>query len=482
MQYTVSAQGQLLPAQDGELLLDVLRRHNLAPDAPCGGHGRCGKCRVEADGRQVLACQFPIHSDCTVLLPRREDGLILTEAAGDTVPADPIGPGYSAAFDIGTTTVVCYLLAPDGRELAAASMHNPQHSYGADVISRIQQVQKGNREALTACIRQGMCQLLDQCCQQGGIQPQQIGVVSVVANPCMQQLFLGMEVDNLASVPFAPRITHSAIVPAGEYLSLCPQAQLLVVPNISGYVGADTLGCVLASRMYEGTDTVLLVDIGTNGEMVLSHQGAMVACSTAAGPALEGANIQCGMRGCTGAISHITLAGCTVIGGGPAVGICGSGLIDAVALMLRQGLLNKRGRVLTPDHSYALTPAVRLTQEDIRQVQMAKGAIAAGIELMAQYMGISLSQIHRVILAGAFGTFLNPDSACRIGLIPEVLAGKITAAGNLAGSGSKLMAKSKQQFALAQSLQEQIAFLELASLPNFQRTFAKNMTFREESE
>lgn len=482
MRYTIRAQEHLLPARDGEVLLDVLRRHGLAPDAPCGGHGRCGKCRVAVDGVQVLACQYVVHSDCTVALPRQEQCRILTEATDDAVPADPVGPGYLAAFDIGTTTVVCYLMDPSGRELAVASMHNPQHSYGADVISRIQQAQRGCREALTAAIRQGMCQLIAQCCQEAAIAPDQIGVVSVVANPCMQQLFLGMEVDNLASVPFAPRITRGQIVPAGAYLPPCPHARLLIVPDISGYVGADTLGCVLASRMEEAQDTVLLVDIGTNGEMVLRHQGAMVACSTAAGPALEGANIQCGMRSCAGAISRVTSDGCTVIGGGHALGICGSGLIDAVALMLRRGLLNKRGRVLTPDHSYALTSDVFLTQEDIRQVQLAKGAIAAGIELMARYMGISLSQIQRVILAGAFGTFLDPNSACRIGLIPEVLAGKITAGGNLAGSGSKRMAKSRQQFALAQQLREQIAFLELASLPDFQRTFAKCMMFREELE
>jgi len=236
---------------------------------------------------------------------------------------------------------------------------------------------------------------------------------------------------------------------------------------------------VLATGMYQAVDTVLMVDIGTNGEMVLAHKGRMAACSTAAGPALEGANIQFGMRGSAGAIDHVTEAGCTVIGGGEAVGICGSGLIDAVAMMLRKGILNKRGRVNTADHNYYLTDRIYLTQEDIRQVQMAKGAIAAGIRLLAEYLGITVEQIDWVILAGAFGSFMDPDSACRIGLLPEELRGKITAAGNIAGSGSKMLALNGDQLVLSQRLVEKIEFLELASQASFQRTFAKNMTFRE---
>lgn len=239
------------------------------------------------------------------------------------------------------------------------------------------------------------------------------------------------------------------------------------------------MGCVIATRMYAAKDTVLMVDIGTNGEMVLSHKGRMVACSTAAGPALEGANIQFGMRGSPGAIDHVTEDGCSVIGGVEAVGICGSGLIDAVAVMLDKGILNKRGRVLTEDHNYFLTDKIYLTQEDIRQVQMAKGAIAAGIHLMTEYFGISVSNIDRVILAGAFGSFMDPLSACRIGLLPESLQGKIKAAGNIAGSGAKMLAMNKEQLALTQTLTERVEFLELASLPNFQRVFAKNMSFRE---
>lgn len=479
MKHTITVSGQVIAAGHQETLLEVLRRNGLAPDAPCGGNGVCGKCRVRVNGQEVLSCQYAVDSDISVTIPHRAKTEVLTAGAAVPVSADPVRAGYLAAFDIGTTTVVCFLMSPEGKELAVESMVNPQQPFGADVVSRIQRAMKGDRGALTSVIQRGMCGLLERCCEKAGIRPTEIGVVSVVGNPCMQQLFFGMEADNLAAVPFAPAITKTDIYPAKNYLPLCENGVLLVVPDISGYVGADTMSCILATGMYKAEDTVLMVDIGTNGEMVLAHGGRMVACSTAAGPALEGANIQFGMRGGVGAIDHVTKDGCTVIGGGEAVGICGSGLIDAVAVMLENGILNKRGRVQTEDHTYSLTDRIYLTQDDIRQVQMAKGAIAAGIYLMAEHLGITVHSIDRCVLAGAFGSFMNPDSACRIGLLPEELQGKITAAGNIAGSGSKMLALNRQQLDLTQKLAEQVEFLELASLPSFQRTFAKNMSFRE---
>lgn len=479
MDYRVSVNSQVITCGEGANLLELLRDHHFAPDAPCGGNGVCGKCAVNVNGETVLSCRYEVHSDIHVTLPKKEKAEILTSGAAVKVPVEPFRSGWLAAFDIGTTTVVCFLMTPEGREVAVESMLNPQAPFGADVISRIQCAVRGEREELTALIRTGMHGLLQKCCEKASVDPDQIGVISVVANPCMQQLFMGMDVSNLAAVPFAPVITKAEAISAKTIFPMCPNASILVIPDISGYVGADTMGCVLATGMYRSEDTVLMVDIGTNGEMVLAHKGRMVACSTAAGPALEGANIQFGMRGSTGAIDHVTKDGCSVIGGTEAVGICGSGLIDAVAHMLDRGLLNKRGRVLTDDHNYSLTEKVYLTQEDIRQVQMAKGAIAAGIHLMAEYLGITVSDIDQCILAGAFGSFMNPDSACRIGLLPAELKGKIKAAGNIAGSGSKMLALNKDLLSLSQKLIDRIEFLELASMPSFQRTFAKNMSFQE---
>ena len=478
---------QNFAAAEGTTLLALLRTHDLAPEAPCGGHGTCGKCKVLVDGVEQLACQTVVDHDMTVTLPEKtEQTNVLENGLEVSVSMNPVKPGYLLAFDIGTTTVVGYLLDEQGHEISSASMLNPQEPFGADVISRIQLALNGEADAMTVCIRNGLAELTKEACEKAGIEPDKIGVVSVVGNPCMQQLFLGMSVKNLATVPFAPSITKSNIQPAKDVVSLWENALLLTPPDISGYVGADTMGCILSTKMYASGDVTLMVDIGTNGEMALGNQTRMTACSTAAGPALEGAKIKFGMRGAPGAIDHVWVEDgtirCSVIGGGEATGICGSGLIDAVASFLELGLLNARGRLLTSEEADGeriarLTDTVYITQNDIREVQMAKGAIAAAISLMARELGIEISQIDRVLLAGAFGSFLKPESACRIGLLPAELLDKITAVGNAAGSGAKMMACSKEEFARTNELISHIKFIELASLLDFQREFAKNMRF-----
>ena len=479
---------QQISVPEGTTVLEAARRLGLELAAPCGGNGKCGKCRVLVEGKEVLACRYRVEEDLTVELPRQSKTSILASGQMADVPADPIKSGHLLAFDIGTTTVVCFLLSPDGKQLASASMLNPQSLYGADVISRIRHALTGEMEALTRAVRKGMSDLIEKCCQKAAVSPAEIGVISVVGNPCMQQLFLGIAPSNLAAVPFAPVLKSATAENGGVIFPECSNALLLTAPDISGYVGADTLGCILASRMYEAEGTALMVDIGTNGEMVLSHNGRMVACSTAAGPALEGANITFGMRGSTGAIDHVWAVNgqlCySVIGGVAPTGICGSGIIDAVAALLDLKLINRRGRIQTTREKDGqrviyLSDSIYLTQEDIRQVQMAKGAIAAGIHLMCGYLGITAGDIRRVILAGAFGSFLNPDSACRIGLLPAELSGRITAAGNLAGVGAKMMAMNKGQFTLTNELLKKVEFLELADLPAFQKTFAGCMTLPE---
>lgn len=476
---TVLPENRVITARAGTVLLDALRDAGVFVDAPCGGRGKCGKCTVSVDGVSEKSCHYEVDSHITVELPERDHLRILEQGTGYS--GDETGTGYAAAFDIGTTTVVCALLDPAGKTVAVESMANPQGSFGADVVSRINAAVRGRGSTMTNLIRSAMTELLEACCAAAGLDPAGIETVSVVGNPAMQQLFMGIPLDNLAAVPFEPVITDAKTLPAGEYLPRCSNARLLIVPDIGGFVGADTVGCILASRIHEAKDTVLLVDIGTNGEMVLRHGDRMVACSTAAGPALEGANIRCGMRAAAGAIDHVTEEEIHVIGGGEAAGICGSGLIDAVAVMLNKGILNRRGRVLTADHNYALTDHVCLTQEDIRQVQLAKGAIAAGIELMARQLGIRVENIDRCLLAGAFGSYLNPDSACRIGLLPESLRGKITAVGNLALEGAKRLAFVETRLADIEKILKITEYLELAVLPGFQRCFAEHMFFREEN-
>jgi len=481
---TLLPENRVLFAAHGINLLHLLQKHGIGPDAPCGGNGTCGKCRVLADGQPVLSCKTAVTRDMNVTVPKKETLNVLHSGVGKTGKLNPIRPGHLLAVDIGTTSVVCYLLSGEtGMELAAAGTANPQAAYGADVISRIQAALAGRLDALTGIIRNCVTGLTEDVCAKARIHPDEIGVVSVVGNPAMQQLLLGIPPSNLAAIPFAPVLTEAKAAPCGEILPCCPDALLLTVPDISGYVGADTLGCVLATGLSQSEKTTLLVDIGTNGELVLGNKDRMIACATAAGPALEGANIRFGMRCCDGAIDHVWLENgqirCSVVGGGTARGICGSGLIDAVAAALELGLLNKRGRIQNEDRIIPLTEGIYLTQEDIRQVQMAKGAIHAGILLLAKQLDIPLTQIHHVLLAGAFGSHIKPDSACRMGLLPPELADRITAVGNAAGTGAKILARDSSALAASQSLANRIEFLELASLEDFPKTFAKSMTFTE---
>ena len=477
---TVMPQQRNIEAATGENLLQALRAAGFFVNAACGGNGSCGKCRVWIDGEEALACRTVVDRDMNVTLPAAEAVRILTD--GITQPAaTACKDGLCLAFDIGTTTVAGYLLSgKTGQELACESMLNPQVSYGADIISRIQYALRGHMEELTGAIRQCILGLARSLCEKSGAELADITTVSLVGNPAMQQLFLGISPENLAHPPFAPVLTQADKVPAKNYLPPLEQAELLILPNISGFVGADTLACILSTGLHQTEELTLLVDIGTNGEMVLGNKHRMVACSAAAGPALEGANIHFGMRGQTGAIDHVRLEDgqfrCSVIGGGEAAGICGSGLIDAVSAALDAGMMNERGRIQNEDRRIPLTDRLYLTQEDIRQVQLAKGAIAAGIELMAAHLGVALQDIQKVFLAGAFGTFMDPACACRIGLLPPVLEKKITAVGNAAGSGAKLLACDARAF-ISQALVGQVEFMELAAAPQFQRHFAQNMRF-----
>lgn len=482
--------GHFITASPNASLLEVLRKNGLAPDTPCGGRGTCGKCKVLVDGQEVLACQTNVDRDVSVTLPEKASATILSSGTEGSMEADSGLTGNLIAIDLGTTTMVCYLLDKAGQELAVSSDLNPQGVYGADVISRIQTALNGKQQEMSACVREGLSNLIRTVCVTANISPGTIQRIALVANPCMQQLLMDVNPENLAKVPFAPVLTELKHLPAKTIFPICPNAEFLVIPNISGYVGSDTIGCVLSTKMYEKETVTLMVDIGTNGEMVMGSKCRMIACSTAAGPALEGANIRFGMRGSAGAIDHVFWKdgkpNVHVIGGGEAAGICGSGLIDAVAVMLKHGVINQRGRIqpkapeLAGERVFYLTENIYLTQNDIRQVQLAKGAIAAGIELMAKQLGIALSDIEEVLLAGAFGSFIDPKSACAIGLLPPVLLPKVRAVGNAAGSGAKLLACSKLQQELADKLCKQIEFLELASLPEFQRTFGKQTAFSKE--
>lgn len=485
MEYSIYIQnnGRTLKAEAGEKLLAVLQKWGLAPDAPCGGRGTCGKCKVTVNGEEVLACQWEVTSDLTVILPEKEKTDILTESIDVRESADGVA-AYIAAFDIGTTTVVCYLMdGKTGQQLQQASCVNPQSQYGADVISRIEYAMNTDAKTLADCIRNALDQLLLEVSSKQGIQPESIGIVSIVGNTAMHHLLLGIDPKPLTVPPYMPNVSHGLEIPGKDLLTACPDATVRILPNIAGFVGADTVGCLVATRFDQVEELTLMIDIGTNGEMVLGNKERRIACSTAAGPAFEGAKIQCGMRGAAGAVDHVWMEDgkltWSVIGGGEAVGLCGSGLLDLVACLLANEDISESGRMACGDFTLEGTE-VFLSQKDVREVQLAKAAIRAGIELMCVKLGVVPADIQKVYLAGAFGNYMDPAAACAIGMIPPVLQDRIQPIGNAAGAGAKLCAMRREEYAYSSRLAENTEFLELASMDEFNDCYVDCLMFEEE--
>ena len=465
---------------EGTTLLEAAVKAGIRVDAPCGGNGTCGKCRALVGGREVLLCRTEVHSDVTVRTFTGAGERILL--AGKREEVKPDGKDrYVLAFDIGTTTVVGYLLSgTDGRLLSSKGTLNPQISYGADVISRIQYVLEHENDELSLVIKKALFSLTEDLCREAGIRTDEVTRASIVGNTCMHHLLLGINPRSMTVPPYMPEVFEAMEIPAQGILPISADAKIRVLPNIAGFVGADTVSCILSSGMNREEELCLLIDIGTNGEMVLGNKTRRIACSTAAGPAFEGARISCGMRGTAGAIrkarirdGQITV---WVIGDGEAEGICGSGLIDLTACLLSLGVMDENGYLAEKEYRIPGTE-VTLTQRDIREIQVAKAAIAAGVELLMAEYGVGCDEIGKVVLAGAFGTFLDPDSACAIGLLPKELRGKIQAVGNAAGEGAKMCALSEAAFLESKRAAEETEFLELASLPDFQDVFIDALEF-----
>ena len=404
---------------------------------------------------------------------------------------------YMAAFDIGTTTVVGYLMdGKTGKVCAIESRMNPQAQYGADVIMRANYALEHGVQVLSDCIQTAIDELLHKLAMKINAEPEDIYQVSIVGNTCMHHLFLGISPGSLVHAPYNPAFSQRLTVKAREYgLHIHPQAQLLILPDIAGYVGADTCGCLLALRQDQKDEISLMIDIGTNGEMVLGNKEKMVTCSTAAGPAFEGAKIECGMRGAAGAVDHVSFENgqwnYTTVDNKPAVGICGSGLIDMVAQMYHAGLIDEMGHlesgqenesvfVLVPPEKAGNDTGVYLSQKDVREVQLAKAAIAAGIQLLMKELGITESDIEKVYIAGAFGNYMNPASACAIGLLPPELEKRVSPVGNAAGEGAKIALLNTDELEITDKLVKGIQFLELAASAEFQDTFVDELAFPEE--
>ena len=433
------------------------------------------------------------------------NGRIVDVEAGDTSEH-----AYGMAFDIGTTSIVGTLLHLEtGEELAAVGSVNPQTIYGGDLMSRIAYAQFDEKKlvALRAKVLNAVNGFIKDACRAAGVSHAHLYKIVVVGNTCMHHIFLGVDVTFVGLAPYAPAVSDGIVVPASELpLKTAPNAQVCLLPIVAGFVGADTMACVLATRIHESDELRALVDIGTNGEVVMGSKERLMACSAPAGPALEGAQIRHGMRGAMGAIEAVRIdddVHCSVIGSSRAIGICGSGLVDACAKMLGAGVIDGMGRLGPPDRTPLPTALearlrtgdagvefvlvwdadagkngdVTLTQGDIRQLQLAKSAIWSGIVLLQRVMGIDNADLSELMLCGGFGNYINTESAVAIRLLPDVDLDRITYVGNAAHLGAQMALLSERERTRAEELARRIEHVALAARPDFQDIFVDGMSF-----
>jgi uncharacterized 2Fe-2S/4Fe-4S cluster protein (DUF4445 family) len=417
---------------------------------------------------------------------------------------------FGLAIDIGTTSVVTTLIELEsGEQLASVSSLNPQAVYGGDLMSRIAfaQFNPANLRKLHTRIVGLLNQHVAEVCRESGVLAKWIYKAVIVGNTCMHHLALGIDPSHVGLAPYAPVMRHAATFSARDIpLKIAPEARVCFLPLVAGFVGADAVAVALATRLADSDALRIAVDIGTNGEVILGSRARLMACSAPAGPALEGAQIRHGMRGARGAIDRVTVdddVHIHTIGEAPPLGICGSGLIDLLAGLLQAGAIDWTGLiamdaraglpprladrlvmrgeerqivVVRPDEAGAASEIV-LTQDDVRQVQLAKGAIASGIAMLQHVAGVPDDRVEELLLAGGFGNYVSIASAVRIGLIPALPAGRIRYVGNAASLGAQLCLLSEAERARALEVAARIEHVSLAAHPDFEDIFVNAMNF-----
>ena len=400
------------------------------------------------------------------------------------------------AIDLGTTKVACYLVdLGDGRTLAAKGIMNPQISYGEDIISRVTWIINAATEEmqLRRLVVEALNQLAVDMCAEVGVSIEEIVDIVVVGNTAMHHIFLGLPVKQLVYSPFVPAVSRAVDIKARDLgLRIAPGAYVHLLPNIAGFVGADHVAMLLATQVLQAKGVLVALDIGTNTEVSLVDNGKVTAISCASGPAFEGGHIKDGMRAASGAIERLRIENDSIqyqtIDEAPPVGICGSGIVDAMAQLYLAGVINRGGRmkkshprirthqtqyefVLVAEEKRNGHPAVVITQQDVRELQLAKAAIRTGIQVLLETNGCSEEEINQVIIAGAFGTYIDVSSAITIGMLPSLPISRFRQVGNAAGMGAKLSLISLSKRIEAQTVASKVHYIELAGAPNFEKTF-----------
>ena len=495
----VTVDGVSLTCAPGTELGELLGE---AVPMPCGGHGKCGKCRVTVRGevslpteRELralsreeleagvrLACQVTVTGDCSVELIR-EQGKAQIREEGELPPfvSDPAFARYGIAVDIGTTTLAARLYDRRGKMLASDTRLNPESAWGADVITRMEACLAGHAAEIASCIRRAVSEMAGELARDAGVGADDIDAAVITGNTVMLHLLTGENVEPMTHAPFGTSSLFGKTVTAGEIglSSLVPETPVYLPPCAAAFVGADMMCSLIASEILGKPGTRLLVDIGTNGEMILSHGGKLLACSTAAGPAFEGAGISMGMGGRAGAVDRVRVEDgelkAHVIGDVPPVGICGSGLVDAVACLLETEALDETGYL--EDDPALIADPVSLTQEDIRMVQLAKSAVHAGMRTLLRTAGVDCAAVDELAVAGGFGSYLDIGNAAAIGLLPEETADRVRVLGNAALAGASMLLLSLPMRPTTEELSRTTEIVSLAANPVFAAEYMERMMF-----
>ncbi|HHS98250.1 MAG TPA: DUF4445 domain-containing protein [Chloroflexi bacterium] len=468
---------------------------------------RADDLRVEAalaeEGVSPVSISPPVLASISDDLRTHRWSVRLAHRQGEVVAVLPTGtPLLGLAVDIGTTKLAAYLVdLGTGRTLAKTGAMNPQIAYGEDVIARIGYANDhpDGRQVLQSRLVATLNQMVADLCAEAGAEPEQIVEAVVVGNTVMHHLFAGLPVRQLGTAPYVPAVARPLNLRARDLgLRLAPGAYVYLPPNVAGYVGADHVSMLLACDVHKTRKTTIALDIGTNTEVTLAYNGRLISSSCASGPAFEGAHLKDGMRAAPGAIERVWIVGEKVhiqtIGNAPPVGICGSGILDAVAQMVEAGVLDRRGQI-RPGHprvragdrnrAFVLAPAsisghgrdVVVTRKDVNEIQLAKGAIRAGIEVLLAEAGIPAEAVEEVIVAGAFGTYLDIESAVRVGMFPPLPLDRFRQVGNAAGAGARQMLVSAARRREAEEIARRVEYVELTVHPAFRRCFVDALSF-----
>ena len=481
--------GKELVVNDQTPLIDLL--HEFGVEFPCGGKGSCGKCQVQllegeigiserhrkkleslrlpADRR--LACMSSCTGSITLQVDQYEHIILADETNFDFQPEN----GFGIAVDLGTTTIVSQLVdLTTGQILAVETLLNPQVKYGADLISRIQAGLDGQSAEMTQLIRLAIGGMIRSMLKSGHQLP---GKVVLVGNTVMQRIFSNLELTPLSCYPFQTDDIGMQNFSASELDWELPESTLIqFYPSIGSFVGSDILAGIAATGLHQKEEFTALIDLGTNGEIVVGNRDRIICASTAAGPAFEGANLSMGMRAVTGAISSIRLADnkmvSSVIGNTEPKGICGSALIDAVAILMKQELIGMFGEINSGEESIQIEGSIRLTQKDIYEFLLAKAAIAAGITILARNLSIEPATISKVYIAGGFGNYIHTEHLLSTGMV-ETTEDKLHKMGNTALIGAKMFLFGKGE--LTAEILAKTGHVNLEGFPDFQDIYISKM-------